>query len=281
MLAGLSAVNLRGYRALWHYLAGAAGSLGAGVPSLVAKSRAQFDHAKGAAVGIPWLVALARFQPDQKSVIADSTFLMEQLERVEAVLAKLGTIHDRSFAKHEKEILEGLALKDGFERAQKLLGEIVGFDAGKVEADGSPDPWWIAGNLCLVFEDHAGAQEDSALDVTKARQASSHPAWMRANVEASETAKILPVLVTPVTKVKQSAVPHLDGVALWPLDGLRQWAENALAALREIRKTFVEPGDLIWRAYAAEVFEQHTMSATKLFAKLASMPAVKLLEHVK
>lgn len=282
VLGGLDAPELRGYRALWHYLAGAAAWLGAdaGASGLSAKGRVQFDCAKRAASGIPWLVRLARYQSDKPGVGADNAVLMEQVERVESVLAQLGTVHDRSFAKREKEILEGLASKDNFEQAHKLLGEIVGFNAGKIEQEGSPDPWWIAGNLCFVFEDHAGAHEDSALDATKARQASSHPAWMRANVEASVTAEILPVLVTPVTKMKSSATPHLRAVALWPLNDLRQWAENALATVRELRKTFVEPGDLVWRAKAAEVFEQNSLAGPKLFAELRSRPASKHLKQV-
>jgi hypothetical protein len=96
---------------------------------------------------------------------------------VEATLAQLGTTHDRAYSKREKQIIEGLNSKDHrlFEEGHKLLGEMVGFDTGKDESDGSPDPWWIAGSFCLVFEDHAGAQAGSALDVTKARQSASHP----------------------------------------------------------------------------------------------------------
>ena len=32
----------------------------------------------------------------------------------------------------------------------------------------------ISGNLCFVFEDHAGAEENSALGVDKARQVATH-----------------------------------------------------------------------------------------------------------
>lgn len=180
----------------------------------------------------------------------------------------------------EKQILEGLASKDEFEQAHRLLGETIGFQAGKVEAEGSPDPWWIAGDVCSVFEDNAGAGEDSIIDVTKARQVSSHPKWMRANVEASSRAKILPVLVTPAQRVKSAAVPHLNGVGLWPVGDMRKWAGHALAAIREFRKTFVEQGDLEWRAKAAEVFEQNGLSARQLLLELESRLASKHLEQV-
>ena len=279
VLGVLDASELRGYRAWWHYLAGSSAWLGAedGITQFAAKARLQFDRAKSTTQGIPWLVRLARYQSAQTEAVADDTVLMEQLERVEELLVELGTVHDRAFAIKEKEILEGLSSNDSFEQAHRLLGEMVGFQAGKIEEEGSPDPWWIAGDVCLVFEDHAGAQAGAVIDVKKARQAASHPAWMRANVPESRNAKILPVLVTTATRVSQKAVPHLGEVALWPVDEFRQWAQNALASLRETRKTFFEPGDLIWRARAAEIFQQNGLSARPLFERLKNVHAAKHL----
>ena len=279
VLGGLDAPELKGYRAMWHYLAGSAAWLGShsGVSSLAAKARTQFDYAKAATRGIPWLVQLARYQSPDKKEAAEDTALMAQIENVEGILAQLGTVHDRSFTKREKEILEGLESEDNFEQAHKLLGEIVGFDVGKVEEEGSPDPWWIVKDVCFVFEDHAGAKPSSSIDVKKARQVSSHPDWMRANVTASEQARILPVLVTPVKKVHSKAVAHLGGVALWSVDDFKKWAQTALATLRELRKTFVEPGDLGWREKAAELFQGNNLSARPLFEKLKSTPAAKRL----
>src|SRR5262249_31388999 len=62
VLGGLNDPALHGYRATWHYLSGSAAWLGAeaGVVALRSKARAQFAKAKGAAIGIPWLVGLAR-----------------------------------------------------------------------------------------------------------------------------------------------------------------------------------------------------------------------------
>jgi hypothetical protein len=283
VLGKLVAPELRGYRALWHYLAGSAAWLGGedGVVALKSKAKLQFGKAKSAANGIPWLVALARHQTEPSSDEVRNSATMGQIERVETILAQLGTVHDRGFANREKYILEGLMSEDKFEDAHKLLGELLGFDTGKVEEDGSPDPWWIAGNLCLVFEDHAGAQEESALDVKKARQAASHPAWMRANVAACEGTEILPVLITPVTKVKEGAVPHIKELPLWQLDNFRAWARNAILVIRELRRTFIDPGDLVWRVLAAEAFEQNKLDAHGLFSMLQSNLAVDHMTVVR
>ena len=284
VLGGLNAPELGGYRALWHYLAGSAAGLGAnsGISSLTAKARTQFSKAKRAAIGIPWLVKLALHKTEDVSFGEEDSVLMEQLERVEITLGRLGTVHNRRFAKQEKEILKGIQSEDSgpFENAQKLLGDILGFETGNKETDGSPDPWWIAGNDCFVFEDYTGARDSSALDVTKARQVASHPDWMRENVVASANTNILPVLVTPVKRVKQGAMAHLRDVALWPLDDFRNWAAEAISVIRELRRTFVEPGDLTWRATAAEAFKQGGLDAPSLRTRLRSQRADSL-EPVK
>jgi hypothetical protein len=110
VLSGLTASELRGYRALWHYLAGSAAWLGGtqGITALMTKARLQFGQAKEAARGLPWLVKLARYRPGTVAVEDDKSLVFEQLERVEAILAKLGLSHSRQYDQREKEIIEGL-----------------------------------------------------------------------------------------------------------------------------------------------------------------------------
>jgi len=199
---------------------------------------------------------------------------MLQVEQLEAQLVKLGTLHNRAFSAREREIRDGLQDGGRFEQAQVLLGEHLGFSAGKRERDASPDPWWIVGNIAFVFEDHANAHEDSAvIDATKARQAASHPDWMREHVPGSAGASIQPVLVTPAKRAKEGAMPHLGRVAHWNLDDFREWAEMALVTVRELRRSFREPGDLVWRAQAAAALSEVRADAPSLYAWLAARPA--------
>ncbi|HKQ04648.1 MAG TPA: hypothetical protein VJ464_05920 [Blastocatellia bacterium] len=102
----------------------------------------------------------------------------------------------------------------------------------------------------------------------KARRVSLHPNWMRDHLDASKSTGIIPVLVTPVSKITQGVVSHLKGVTLWPLNEFRNWAEVAVSTIRELRTTFLEPGDLIWRAHAAELFVSRGLDATSLTARL-------------
>lgn len=284
VLGGLNNPDLRGYRALWHYLAGSAADLAAenGETSFVTPARVQFGMAKDAAAGIPWLVALARKgaaapTPEQR----DQTNVMLQVEQIEIQLQKLGTVHNRSFSAHESAIREGLQSGESFEQAQVLLGEHLGFSAGKREVDASPDPWWIVGDVVIVFEDHANAKgEATAIDATKARQAASHPDWVRENVPGAAQAMIHPVLVTPSKFAKEGALPHLSRFSHWDLEDFRAWAEKTLVMVRELRRSFVEPGDLAWRAQAVKALESVRADAPGLAAWLAMRPARDHLKKV-
>lgn len=284
ILGGLVDPALQGYRAMWHYLSGSVAWLGAeeGVETLRPKARAQFAKAKGAAIGIPWLVGLARYQPSgvlEPEPVGDPA-LMEQIERLEAVLSDLGTLHDRRFEQRERDILKGIAAGGTFEQAQRLLGEMLGFKTGKIEEDGSPDPWWLVAGYTFVFEDYVNAKPESAVDVTKARQASTHPNWIRKNVPESAAGEVLAVLVTPVKAMKQGATPHLDEVGFWPVDEFRAWAAGALMTVRGLRATFVDLCDIVWRAQSAEAFVQAGLDAPSLMRKLKNRSAAKELRQV-
>lgn len=287
VIGGLTDSKLGGYRALWEYLAGSAAALVAsnGNAAFSAKAFEHFATAKKAAKGIPWLVQLSQQSqngPQDTEEDGHNALVMFQVEKIEAVLSALGTRHDRKYSQREREILEGLNDDAKFEEAHKLLGEHLGFDAGKIETDASPDPWWQLGEHCLVFEDHANANETSSLDATKARQAASHPAWMKDNVPSClpESVEIVPVLVTPVSTASTGAMPHLGNVSLWKLADFKKWANDAMLTIRELRKTFIEPGDLVWRAEAANVLQAKCLDMTSLSGFLKCQIAKELLGEV-
>lgn len=273
VVAELAAPDLRGYRALWHYLAGCAAALG----GIKGKDRIQFERAKDAASGISWLVSLSKYQTSAQDDAPDeNAILIEQLERIEAILENLGISHSRNYTQKEKQILEGLENPDLFEQAHLQLGEMLGFKVGKVESDGSPDPWWIAGNICFVFEDNAGAGSE-VLGANKARQAALHPNWIRDNVTLEPNTTIISILVTPKTKVNSGATPHLKDVKFWELSEFKKWANDALGTLRILRRKFDEPGNLVWRMEAIEEFKRGIIDAPSLLKKLSSSKASEKL----
>lgn len=256
ILSKLSSSELQGYRALWHYLAGSCADQAKHISGIDLNLKAQqhWLNAKKSTSSLPWLANLSKSN-SQISLTLEENYnilLMKQIENLERVFEKIGITNSRKFLREEKFIRDGLRSSKEFEEAHKKLGELLGFDAGKIESDASPDPWWQLENICFVFEDHANATND-ILDATKARQASSHPNWMREHVDSCKDKEvdILPVLVSPVTKMTEGAVAHVNILSYWKLSEFLDWSDNALSTIKDIRATFQEVGDLMWRAEAA------------------------------
>ncbi len=281
--AELQDASLRGYRAIWSYLAAAAAWLGSteGTASLATVARTHFGDAKNAAPGLRWLIALSRFTPEAVDGSADETQVMALIERLEAMLESLGTSHDQKYAEEERFILDNLFSTNTakFEEAHKRLGRLLGFEAGNKETEGAPDPWWIVDDdLCFVFEDHSNAKTGSSLSVTKARQSASHPNWVKANLPLSDAATIVSVLVSPVRSADADAMPHLNEVYLWNLDEFRDWAIKALSIIRELRRTFPGSGDLGWREVAKQGYIDNKMDPKSILGFLRTRVAATALK---
>jgi hypothetical protein len=271
VIGKLTHADLRGYRALWLYLAGSAAWLahrGGQLPNdEIAKD--YFRKAQAAAPVLRWLVAL---HVDKKTPAPTaSTFdhsLSANIERLELILESMGTIHDRKYDAEESAILgailqsdDGLAFENGHER----LGRLLGFSAANSAEDAAPDPWWIADDsLCFVFEDHAEGKADTLFSVRKARQAASHPDWIRTTLTLPTDAEVIPVIITPCTRTTKGAIPTLKKLRYWNLDDFRAWATNALRVLREIRRDFPGPGNLAWRTSAAEKLKTASIAPRQL-----------------
>lgn len=275
VLGGLKAPELRGYRALWNYLAGSVASIGAksGISSLDAKARHHFSQAYKCAPDIRWLAEFARKElPEFKLETEKESALKQQVERISVELTRLGKTHDREFVKLEQKLLTNLRVPALFEEAQVLLGNLMGFIAGKREEEGSPDPWWISGNDCIVFEDFVNTTPEGSLDVTKARQASSHPDWMKANVPQSVGCNFIPTLVTPAKNIRSAAIPHVENLRYWELSEFITWAELAIQTIRELRNTFFEEGDLVWQAEAETIIKERGLNISTLIRLLNDRP---------
>ncbi|WP_431302158.1 DEAD/DEAH box helicase [Sediminicoccus sp. BL-A-41-H5] len=282
VLANLKGDPLSGYRGLWSYLAGSAAYLATVVDGRQLDQVAKdfFWGAGKETRGISWLTALGRYS-DRKADVAEGGQADAQLvERLEAVIEEVGSTTDTKLVRIEKEIREGIngTSSEKFEAAHEKLGRLLGYDAGNKETSGAPDPWWIVDeNLCFIFEDHSEGK-GGALDVTKARQVASHPAWARANLQLAPDAMIIPVLISGAQSADTDAVPHLEGVSVWPLDDFRAWSERALAAFRHIRNIYPgNPGDLAWRAEARAALARENVDLDSILKKMKENSAAKIL----
>jgi hypothetical protein len=283
VLGALTLSDLRGYRALWNYLAGSAAYLGAqsGIAALAPKARHYFGESYKCAPDISWLSDFARREtPDLLNEHVNDAALQQQVTRIAAELTRLGSTHDRAFAKLEKDIIDGLQNHETFEAAQVKLGNLIGFIAGKIESEGSPDPWWISGSTCIVFEDYVNTTSDGELPVVKARQATSHPDWMKTNVPQSLGCSFIPTLLSPINNIRSAAVTHAQGLRYWQLDAFLAWAKRALDTVRELRTTFYEQGDLVWQADASALLKERELDILSLLNFLNKNMVIDSLRHV-
>ncbi|MEA5462861.1 DEAD/DEAH box helicase [Leptothoe sp. PORK10 BA2] len=276
--------SLQGYRALWNYLAGSVTFMGhaSGVDGYQLLFKDYYTQASKGAPTLPWLNALSSFQQElDPQENDDDTQALIIIERMERVLEQLGVRHDRKFEAKERIILDGLVSEKSteFETAHVELGHLLGYEAGNSETNGAPDPWWqVDDKLCFAFEDHSSAKATSQLSVDKARQAHTHPNWLRSKLELQENATIIRILVTPVRKADEGAVPHLKNVYYWALSDFQDWAKNALSVIRESRKTFSGAANVVWRAEALDQYKLHELTPAALINKVQDSIASDILE---
>lgn len=272
ILGGISHNDLRGYRALWHYLAGALAlrlSIAAGDAQAQA-AQEQFSKAKKAAPSVSWLNTLSRVvgSTSEESVEIHNPETLRQIELIEQQFLAMGTATNSKFEKKAATVLTQMVNAATFENSQVELGTMLGFTAGNDESDAAPDPWWLGDKIGIVFEDHADANETTVFGANKARQASSHPKWIKKFVPGTVSMEIAPVLVTPCTQAKSGADPQLDNVRYWALNRYADWVNNAVAVLRGLKGTFPGEGDLLWRDEAYQRLEAEGLTLEGILKNL-------------
>lgn len=257
-LSVLNAEALRGYRALWNYLAGCCSWRLApdDADGHRARAREFFRRAATASTGVQWLHELARGPAVAVAVEdAEHQAVIQQVCALDTRLERLGTAHTRKFEDELKRITDGLSgsRSPEFERAHELLGKMLGFESGSESGPAEPDAWWrVSEDEYIAFEDHADALASSSIAVTKVRQAASHDAWLRDKLALPATAKVHVVLVSPCEEIDRAACPLGKAVHVWGLDDFRVWKQQALDCVRTLRASYPGRPDLAWQAEAAE-----------------------------
>lgn len=270
--AELTAPELRGYRALWHYLAGAAAWSMSKVPNDAHQeaAREQFTEAMKAAPNVGWLSRLARAESADDAAEAEvvDQDAIAQVERLETVLLAMGTASDRAFEKKAKRILKHLGKPETFEEGQRELGELLGFAVGNEESDAAPDPWWLGETQGIVFEDHAAGSATTVFGADKAKQAAMHPDWIRDNVPGADELAVTAILVTPCVKAGIGAKPALKKVLYWSLDDFQSWAKAAVNTIRELKAKLPPQSDLFWKDEARDRLHKAGLTQTAIVERL-------------
>lgn len=268
VLKELNNPKLKGYRALWNYLAGSSSFL---ANSSVLSSEF-FSNAMKGAPALTWMVNLSKSTGVETNQFIDESDLNEIVENFEQTIKKLGVTSNTKYDKEEKFILEGINQTEAkkFEEAQKRLGLLIGYNAGNIENDASPDPWWILSeDICIVFEDHSEGNAEF-FNATKARQVATHDNWIRENLPVKKDIEIIKVLITPLLKANIGALPHLKDVYYWSLGDFRAWSCHVLSELRKARNEYNLEGDLFWRENTKDKYKNNCLSPDSLVKKIKS-----------
>lgn len=272
-LGMLTSPKLKGYRALWYYLAGSAAWLAysEGVSGADGVARQYFEAAQRAEKSLSWLGGLARLGLVAQSSTEGTDYeLSLNIERIEALFDRLGSLNDHRFSKFEVDLRKKISVNDAkeFEQGHVMLGQLLGFDAGNRNDDASPDPWWRSSEtFCIVFEDYTDAEGDT-VPARKARQAATHPNWIKSELLVAENADVVSVMIAPCVYVERGAVPHMGQVIYWPTDDFRRIAEIAINVIKDLRREYPGAGDLAWRAMASERLRRSRLSPRELVRSL-------------
>jgi len=282
ILGKLTSPNLRGLRGIWNYYAGSAvyllnkQEIDVGVTPEI-----YFADASKAALAVTWLHQLKHEKVNSET---EETDLLSYciVDRLENVFNKLGTRNAFKIDKLIAKIKDGLSQDNYvvFETAQKEFGLLAGYDAGKREDEGSPDPWWLVNErMGFVFEDYTEGLTTSSVSVNKARQASTHEVWLKENLPIEKDAVIYTFLVGKIHKCSPAAIGHLRNVGFLTTEEFRELGEIGTKAIKTLWNSFKGPGDMFWRQAAVQVLDQAGLLPKNLILKFNENIAAERLNQ--
>lgn len=276
VLNNLGGDDLRGYRALWCYLAGNAALLAsASNGGMTAVAKTHYSNAAVAGNALPWLKHLANFidQGELASVEDDAVF--DQLERIEPLLDKFGTSNSKKVEGYFSAIRTGLSSAQSapFEAAQVKLGALLGFIADNSEEQGAPDPWWVSGKRGIVFEDYTATGDNPVISKSKVIQAAGHPNTLR---EDYSGVSFMVVFCSHTDHLDSAAYPHVTDLFYIQVKDFIEFAEKSMSVIRELWNSYSQSGDTVWREHAALILSENDLTPSQVFQSFKCTPLSQL-----
>ncbi|WP_287220242.1 DEAD/DEAH box helicase [Prosthecochloris sp.] len=256
---------LKGYRALWNYLAGSA-AYQADHLQIVQE---HFSAAFSCASAVPWLKQIQKQLSNKTQEVSAEIIYGERIERIEGVLDRFGKSSSVKIEKHFQIIRDGLSssVSKPFEEAQVKLGQLLGFESGKSERSGDPDPWWIFGRQGVVFEDYTATGESPVVSKEKTLQAKAHPDTL---AEGHPGVSFSVVFCSTSDKLHAAAVPHTGNVFYISVEDFKKFSEECMITMRALWNAFQSPGDIQWREFAAQKMAQEKLGSDDILKRLTS-----------
>lgn len=256
---------LKGYSALWNYIAGSA----AYQSGQAQVAQEHYSSAFLCVRTLPWLYQIQKHISEQKNDDPVAVVNGERIERIERMLEKFGKSGSTKIEKHFQDIRDGLSSPESkpFEEAQVLLGRLLGIESGNSERSGDPDPWWILGRQGLVFEDYTATGEKPVISKEKTLQAKAHPDTL---VREHPGIKFSVVFCTTSDKLHIAAIPHVGDICYINVENFKSFSEKCMIAIRELWDSFLAPGDVEWRELASRKIAKAKLSDDDIISILTS-----------
>lgn len=258
VIDSLTASDLRGYKGFWELQAATAAKLATacGQGNYEDQVTHMISRASKGLVSVDWLLRLAgtSLVTGAERKPTDSAAIL--IENLAMRFESMGISTNIKFNAHIANLREEMTKSDAtdFEHAVLTLGSLLGYEAGKIQQEGTPDPWWLVGDeICFVFEVHSAATKGK-IGSAKSRQAALQDRYVREKLDLPKEAEVISVLLSDGRPDSEASSIYLTGTCLWPLADFRKWASACVDAVSDLRLGYSYTPDLRWRMRAAETY---------------------------
>ncbi|WP_251700433.1 DEAD/DEAH box helicase family protein [Sporosarcina luteola] len=272
VLMHLNGPELKGYKGYWNYVAGFVTYrlFEAGIESHYQISKEYYNKASKSTNTINWFNKLV----DQKEITGKHSLeegFSDIFERLEERFSKEGVRNPHKFEKEAADIVTLLNSDNGlkFEQGHERLGAFLGYSSGNSDSDTAPDPWWIVNdNFCIVTEDKIYEDNTKSIPSRHIKQAKGHEDWIRDNVETlNKNSNIVTLFISNSTTIENSSKPFTKNIFYIERSQFVSWAVKAIESIRQVRRSFNNKGDLLWRLEAEKILNDY-QTTPKHFVEL-------------
>jgi hypothetical protein len=267
-VAQLTGESLRGYRAIWEYLAASWAILLAAErpePNLLEGALQLRARAEATARMLRWF---PRFEGSLEQRPVGPEF-DARAERTTAWVRALNT-RRRRFEETVAGMRDQVASRDPtiFHEGVAMLGRALGFEVWRDDhSTACPDvAWRDADRLWVLFEAKTLQEPELPLGANSVRQANSHDNWMEAQQGwVPRPERLLTVIVSARDTLADAADVVADpDVALVAPEVLEALAERTVLALSHLRGLPATLSDIELASETSAAFSQHTLGSDSL-----------------
>jgi hypothetical protein len=267
--------ELRGYRALWLYLAAcwAAELATDGEADDQTVAEALRADVEGAARMLPWY---PRFDGGtEPEVGSDYDTRSARAAEVLRRLGVRGSKFEAQMVELERRLNDDAAKP--FEMGLEMLGELLGFESVRRTDTAAPDGTWRDGQwIWFVFEAKTEEKADNPISATEVRQALTHQSWVASNLGWEQPLEAITTLIAYKKTIDPAAASIAERLCVVDPEVIRDLGRRAIALHREIRGRARGLSDEALAARLAEGFGRSGLSCSALKSRLGRHLVAKL-----